>query len=46
MLWGTRTGRWGVFSVLVNGTDRTPWLGWPQVLDPLADDLERMIDAH
>ncbi|MBB3192305.1 D-alanyl-D-alanine carboxypeptidase/D-alanyl-D-alanine endopeptidase [Halomonas cerina] len=42
----TRSGRWGVFGVLVNGTDRTPWLGWPQVLDPLADDLERMIDAH
>ncbi|TFH85813.1 D-alanyl-D-alanine carboxypeptidase/D-alanyl-D-alanine-endopeptidase [Billgrantia azerbaijanica] len=42
----TRAGRWGVFSVLVNGTATTPWLNWAQVLDPLARDLERMIDAN
>ncbi|PMR72108.1 D-alanyl-D-alanine carboxypeptidase/D-alanyl-D-alanine endopeptidase [Billgrantia endophytica] len=42
----TRSGRWGVFSVLVNGTATTPWLNWAQVLDPLAVDLERMIDSH
>ncbi|RDB41943.1 D-alanyl-D-alanine carboxypeptidase/D-alanyl-D-alanine-endopeptidase [Halomonas sp. DQ26W] len=42
----TLSGRWGAFSVLVNGTATTPWLNWAQVLDPLADDLERMIEAH
>jgi len=42
----TRSGQWGVFSALVNGTATTPWLGWRQVLDPLAADLEEMIDAH
>ena len=42
----TRTGRWGVFSVLVNGTATTPWLNWRQVLDPLTQDLEQMIEAH
>ncbi|MEQ6916480.1 D-alanyl-D-alanine carboxypeptidase/D-alanyl-D-alanine endopeptidase [Halomonas aquatica] len=42
----TRSGQWGVFSVLVNGTATTPWLNWRQVLDPLAADLEEMIDAH
>ncbi|QTP57202.1 D-alanyl-D-alanine carboxypeptidase/D-alanyl-D-alanine-endopeptidase [Billgrantia sulfidoxydans] len=41
-----RSGRWGVFTVLVNGTASTPWLNWAQVLDPLAQDLERMIEAH
>jgi D-alanyl-D-alanine carboxypeptidase/D-alanyl-D-alanine-endopeptidase (penicillin-binding protein 4) len=39
----TQTGRWGVFSVMVNGTSSTPWLNWTQVLDPLAEDLEQMI---
>ncbi|WP_163558422.1 D-alanyl-D-alanine carboxypeptidase/D-alanyl-D-alanine-endopeptidase [Halomonas sp. NO4] len=42
----TRTGRWGVFSALVNGTATTPWLNWRQVLDPLTRDLEQMIDAN
>ncbi|MDT8880621.1 D-alanyl-D-alanine carboxypeptidase/D-alanyl-D-alanine-endopeptidase [Halomonas saccharevitans] len=42
----TRSGQWGVFSALVNGTATTPWLNWRQVLDPLAADLEEMIDAH
>ncbi|QTF93323.1 D-alanyl-D-alanine carboxypeptidase/D-alanyl-D-alanine-endopeptidase [Halomonas sp. BM-2019] len=42
----TRSGRWGVFTVLVNGTGSTPYLSWPEVLDPLAVDLERMIDNH
>ncbi|RCV88162.1 D-alanyl-D-alanine carboxypeptidase/D-alanyl-D-alanine endopeptidase [Billgrantia montanilacus] len=42
----TLSGRWGAFTVLVNGTATTPWLNWAQVLDPLADDLERMIEAH
>ncbi|MDR9438040.1 MAG: D-alanyl-D-alanine carboxypeptidase/D-alanyl-D-alanine-endopeptidase [Halomonas sp.] len=42
----TRSGQWGVFVALVNGTANTPWLNWQQVLDPLAADLEAMIDAH
>ena len=42
----TRSGQWGVFAALVNGTATTPWLNWRQVLDPLAADLEAMIDAH
>ncbi|MCH4563893.1 D-alanyl-D-alanine carboxypeptidase/D-alanyl-D-alanine-endopeptidase [Halomonas sp. EGI 63088] len=42
----TRTGRWGVFTVMVNGTSSTPWLNWAQVLDPLAEDLERMINEN
>lgn len=39
----TQSGRWGVFSVLVNGNGSTPYLSWSQVLDPLAADLEAMI---
>ncbi|MFP4263933.1 MAG: D-alanyl-D-alanine carboxypeptidase/D-alanyl-D-alanine-endopeptidase [Halomonas sp.] len=42
----TAGGRWGVFSVLVNGTGGTPSLAWSEVLDPLAEDLERMIETH
>lgn len=42
----TRSGRWGVFTVLVNGTGSTPYLSWSEVLDPLSADLERMIDTH
>lgn len=39
----TQSGRWGVFTVLVNGTGSTPYLSWSQVLDPLTEDLEAMI---
>ena len=42
----TRSGRWGVFTVLVNGTASTPWLDWADVLDLLSVDLERMVEAH
>ncbi|WP_346796287.1 D-alanyl-D-alanine carboxypeptidase/D-alanyl-D-alanine-endopeptidase [Halomonas sp. Bachu 37] len=42
----TVSGRWGVFSVLVNGTTSTPYLNWTQVLEPLAHDLESFIVAH
>ncbi|WP_290789293.1 D-alanyl-D-alanine carboxypeptidase/D-alanyl-D-alanine-endopeptidase [Halomonas sp.] len=42
----TRSGRWGVFTALVNGTGSTPYLSWSEVLDPLAVDLEQMIDTH
>lgn len=42
----TASGRWGVFSVLVNGNGTTPYLSWPEVLDPLARDLEAMIQSR
>ena len=42
----TAQGRWGVFSVLVNGTGSTPYLSWPEVLDPLSLDLDAMILAN
>jgi len=42
----TLEGRWGSFSVLVNGTAQTPYLSWSQVLDPLSKDLAAMIRAY
>ena len=42
----TAQGRWGVFSVLVNGSGSTPYLSWPEVLDPLSLDLDAMILAN
>lgn len=42
----TAQGRWGVFSVLVNGSSSTPYLSWPEVLDPLSLDLDAMILAN
>lgn len=42
----TATGRWGVFSVLVNGDRTTPYLNWTKVLEPLTKDLADMVDAH
>ncbi len=42
----TAQGRWGVFSVLVNGTGSTPYLSWSAVLDPLSQDLDAMIMAN
>ncbi|WP_447555268.1 D-alanyl-D-alanine carboxypeptidase/D-alanyl-D-alanine endopeptidase [Vreelandella sp. EE22] len=42
----TAQGRWGVFSVLVNGTGSTPYLSWSEVLDPLSLDLDAMILAN
>ncbi|MFG6665898.1 D-alanyl-D-alanine carboxypeptidase/D-alanyl-D-alanine-endopeptidase [Halomonas sp. HNIBRBA4712] len=42
----TAQGRWGVFSILVNGTSSTPYLSWSEVLDPLSLDLDAMISAN
>ncbi|GAB2793023.1 hypothetical protein GCM10027040_19060 [Halomonas shantousis] len=42
----TATGRWGSFSVLVNGTAKTPYLTWSQVLEPVSRDLTAMIEAN
>ncbi|MHB0776164.1 D-alanyl-D-alanine carboxypeptidase/D-alanyl-D-alanine endopeptidase [Halomonas sp. WWR20] len=42
----TATGRWGSFSVLVNGTAKTPYLTWSQVLEPVSRDLTAMIETH
>ncbi|MDQ7730834.1 D-alanyl-D-alanine carboxypeptidase/D-alanyl-D-alanine-endopeptidase [Halomonas sp. SpR8] len=42
----TAQGRWGVFSVMVNGNGSTPYLSWSEVLDPLSLDLDAMILAN
>ncbi|MEA2116885.1 D-alanyl-D-alanine carboxypeptidase/D-alanyl-D-alanine-endopeptidase [Halovibrio sp. HP20-50] len=42
----TVQGRWGVFSVMVNGNSSTPYLSWSGVLDPLSQDLDAMILAN
>ncbi|MGO2132455.1 MAG: D-alanyl-D-alanine carboxypeptidase/D-alanyl-D-alanine endopeptidase [Halomonas sp.] len=42
----TRSNRWGVFTVLVNGTASTPYLSWSRVIDSIAADLEPMINAN
>lgn len=42
----THTNRWGVFTVLVNGTASTPYLSWARVIDSIAADLEPMITAN
>lgn len=42
----TAQGRWGVFSVMVNGSGSTPYLSWSEVLDPLSLDLDGMILAN
>lgn len=42
----TVQGRWGVFSVMVNGNGSTPYLSWSEVLDPLSLDLDAMILAN
>ncbi|UYG07431.1 D-alanyl-D-alanine carboxypeptidase/D-alanyl-D-alanine-endopeptidase [Halomonas sp. M4R1S46] len=42
----TLSGRWGVFTVLINGTGATPYLSWTTVLDRLSRDLDAMIQAH
>ncbi|MGS2744791.1 D-alanyl-D-alanine carboxypeptidase/D-alanyl-D-alanine endopeptidase [Halomonas sp. LS-001] len=39
----TSSGRWGVFSVMVNGNANTPYLSWSDVLTPLTQDLDGMI---
>lgn len=42
----TASGRWGVFSIMVNGNASTPYLSWSEVLAPLAQDLDAMILSH
>ncbi|GHB32328.1 D-alanyl-D-alanine carboxypeptidase/D-alanyl-D-alanine endopeptidase [Salinicola rhizosphaerae] len=42
----TESGRWGSFSVLVNGTASTPYLSWRQTLPLIADDVTAMIENH
>ncbi|HSH49639.1 MAG TPA: D-alanyl-D-alanine carboxypeptidase/D-alanyl-D-alanine-endopeptidase [Halomonas sp.] len=42
----TRSNRWGVFTVLVNGTASTPYLSWSRVIDSIATDLEPMINSN
>lgn len=42
----TQNGRWGAFAVMVNGRAAVPYLSWPQVLDPVAEDLTAMIERN
>ena len=42
----TQSGRWGAFAVMVNGRAAVPYLSWPQVLDPVAEDLTAMIERN
>lgn len=42
----TDSHRWGVFTVLVNGTSSTPYISWSRVLDLVSLDLDRMIANH
>lgn len=42
----TASGRWGVFSIMVNGNASTPYLSWSDVLAPLSQDLDAMILTH
>ena len=42
----TASHRFGVFTVLVNGTSSTPYISWSRVLDLVSLDLDRMIANH
>ena len=42
----TASHRFGVFTVLVNGTANTPYISWARVLDLVSLDLDRMIANH
>ncbi len=42
----TRSNRWGAFTVLVNGTESTPYLNWTMVLERLSEDLAQLIESH
>ncbi|ERL52124.1 D-alanyl-D-alanine carboxypeptidase/D-alanyl-D-alanine-endopeptidase [Halomonas huangheensis] len=42
----TSSNRWGVFTVMVNGTSSTPYISWSRVLDLVSLDLDRMIANH
>lgn len=42
----TESGRWGSFSVLVNGTASTPYLSWRDTLPMISNDLTAMIERY
>ena len=42
----TESGRWGSFTVLVNGTASTPYLSWRETLPMVSNDLTAMIERH
>lgn len=43
----TRSGRWGAFTVLVNGRQPgPPWLNWSTTLEAVASDIDTMIASH
>ncbi|MCM5705020.1 D-alanyl-D-alanine carboxypeptidase/D-alanyl-D-alanine endopeptidase [Larsenimonas salina] len=42
----TKSGRWGAFSVLVNGRAAQPYLQWKTVLEAVSKDLTPMIEQN
>lgn len=42
----TRSGRWGAFTVMVNGRAPTPYINWTTTLEAVASDIDVMIANH
>ncbi|WP_456269356.1 D-alanyl-D-alanine carboxypeptidase/D-alanyl-D-alanine-endopeptidase [Kushneria sp. AK178] len=42
----TQSGRWGAFTVMVNGRAATPYINWTTTLEAVASDIDAMIAAH
>lgn len=42
----TQSGRWGAFTVMVNGRAPTPYINWTTTLEAVASDIDVMIANH
>ncbi len=42
----TQSGRWGAFTVMVNGRAPTPYINWKTTLEAVASDVDAMIAGH
>ncbi|WP_245955188.1 D-alanyl-D-alanine carboxypeptidase/D-alanyl-D-alanine endopeptidase [Kushneria indalinina] len=42
----TQSGRWGAFTVMVNGRAPTPYINWTTTLEAVASDIDVMIASH
>ncbi|GHC26973.1 D-alanyl-D-alanine carboxypeptidase [Kushneria pakistanensis] len=42
----TLSGRWGAFTVMVNGRAPTPYINWTTTLEAVASDVDAMIAGH
>lgn len=42
----TQSGRWGAFTVMVNGLAPTPYINWTTTLEAVASDIDAMIAGH